>query len=361
LDKPNNLIQSFTGPVCPTPIHPRELVVMGHGSGGDLSHALIKDIFLPAFQNSALMAGNDSAIAELPTASTLTGKLAFTTDSHVVCPLFFPGGDIGILSVSGTVNDLITSGALPLYLCAGFIIEEGFSIRSLQQIAASMAITAEKAGVKIIAGDTKVVERGKADGVYITTSGIGWIPTGRQIDGRNARPGDIVIVSGSMGDHGIAVLCARGQLGLETNIQSDVAPLNQLIETLLSSAPNTHVLRDPTRGGLATTLNEIARQSKVCIEINQDAVPVNPAVAAACELLGFDPLYIANEGKMIIIVPPQEAETAMAAIRSHPDGKQAAIIGEVKEKPANRVLLRTPLGSRRILEMLTGELLPRIC
>jgi hydrogenase expression/formation protein HypE len=334
---------------------------MGHGSGGDLSHQLINDIFIPAFQNPALSAGNDSAVADLPPASTLTGRLVTTTDCHVISPLFFPGGDIGVLSVSGTINDLITSGATPLYLAAGFILEEGFSIQTLRLIVASMAATAERSGVKIIAGDTKVVERGKADGVYITTTGIGWVPEGRQIDGRNARPGDVVIVSGTMGDHGIAVLCARGQLGLEANILSDVAPLNRLIEALLSSAPNTHVLRDPTRGGLATTLNEIARQSKVCIEIIQDSIPVNPAVASACELLGFDPLYIANEGKMIIIVPPQEADAALSAIHSLPEGKFAKLIGTVKEQPANRVLLRTPLGSHRILEMLTGELLPRIC
>jgi len=259
------------------------------------------------------------------------------------------------------VNDMSMSGAIPLYLTAGFILEEGLPIATLQKIVQSMAEAAEEAGVTIIAGDTKVVERGKADGLYITTTGIGWIPDSRTIGGQYARPGDVVLISGYMGDHGMAVLTARGDLGFEADIQSDVAPLNHMIANLLSVAPDTRVLRDPTRGGLATTLNEIAYQSMVGIQLTQVNIPIRPVVHTACEMLGFDPLYVANEGKLIAIVPADQVQPALEAMKASPYGSQAAIIGEVIEQPQKRVLLRTPMGTSRILDTLAGEMLPRIC
>jgi hydrogenase expression/formation protein HypE len=263
--------------------------------------------------------------------------------------------------VCGTVNDVSMSGAIPLYLTAGFILEEGLPMELLKKAVASMQDAAAEAGVQIVAGDTKVVEKGKGDGLFINTAGIGWLPAGLQIGGEQAKPGDLVLVSGTLGDHGIAVLAARGELGFETDVQSDVAPLNQMIQDLLKVAPHTHVLRDPTRGGLATTLNEIAKQSGVCIWLEETRLPVHPAVRAASEMLGFDPLYIANEGKLIVIVPADEAQPALNSLRQNVYGKNAAWVGEVRSDPKGRVLLRTQIGGTRILDMLAGEMLPRIC
>ncbi len=356
MDKPTSL--SFEGAFCPVPLIHKDKILLGHGSGGRLTHDLIERIFLPHFSNSHLDEGND--FARIPS-STEGGRLAVSTDAHIVSPLFFPGGDIGKLAVCGTVNDVAMSGAIPLYLTASFILEEGLSIEILEQIIISMENSAREAGIKIIAGDTKVVEKGKADGCFISTTGFGWIPAGVNIGGEFARPGDNVLVSGTIGDHGIAVLSARGDLGLETLIQSDVAPLNSMIVDLLAAAPDTHVLRDPTRGGLATTLNEIACQSDVCIRLYEEKIPVHPSVRAVCELLGFDPLYIANEGKLIAIVPPAQSDNALQALQSHPFGDNAMRIGVVEPEPRRKVLLQIPTAGSRILDMLSGEMLPRIC
>jgi hydrogenase expression/formation protein HypE len=291
----------------------------------------------------------------------LCQKLSISTDSHVVFPLFFPGGDIGKLAVCGTVNDVAMLGARPLYLTAGFILEEGLSMDTLKQVVESMRVAAEEAGVQIVAGDTKVVQRGKADGMYITTAGVGLVREGVNVSGANAKPGDVVIISGTMGDHGIAVLGARGELGFQSSLHSDVAPLNHLIAAMLDASPNVHVLRDPTRGGLATTLNEIAVQSNAGILLREETIPVHPEVNAACEMLGFDPLYVANEGKLVAIVPKEEAERILAVMKSTRYGEGAIVIGEVVAEPKGRVLLKTVLGSTRVVDMLAGEMLPRIC
>ncbi len=334
---------------------------MGHGSGGKMTHDLILRVFQQFLNSPELRAGDDFGAVTLPVESGLAGRLAISTDSHIVSPLFFPGGDIGRLAVCGTVNDVAMSGAVPLYLTAGFILEEGLPVETLQKLLGSMQSAALEAGVTFIAGDTKVADKGLVDGLYINTTGIGWIPPDIQINGSQARPGDLVLVSGTMGDHGMAVLSARGNLGLETEIQSDVAPLNHLIQTVLRAAPHTHVLRDPTRGGLATSLNEIARQSQVCIQLTEKAIPIHPSVQAACEMLGFDPLYVANEGKLIAIVPSIEAQAALEAMQSDPHGSNAAMIGIVLDSPAGRVTVRTLIGGTRIVDMLAGEMLPRIC
>ncbi len=355
-------LPAFEGPQCPLPLTHAERIVLGHGSGGRMTHDLIRTIFQAHLGNPYLNAGNDFARLPLSLEKSDVGHLAVSTDSHVISPLFFPGGDIGRLAVCGTVNDVSMSGAIPLYLTAGFILEEGLSLESLERIVRSMQLAAEEAGVVLVAGDTKVVEKGKGDGMFITTTGIGWIPPDRcPLGGACAQPGDVVLLSGPIGDHGIAVLSARGELGFETEIHSDVAPLNHLIQALLQSAPHTHVLRDPTRGGLATTLNEIAQQSQVAIRIEEAAIPIRPAVRAACEMLGLDPLYIANEGKVIAIVPPEEADAALAAMHRAPYGAEAVRIGYVESQPAGRVILRTMLGTHRILDILSGEMLPRIC
>jgi hydrogenase expression/formation protein HypE len=329
---------------------------MGHGSGGKMSHDLITKIFLPAFDNDILRTGDDAAPLALDGAD-----LAVSTDAHVVSPLFFPGGDIGRLAVCGTVNDVAMLGARPLYLSAAFILEEGLPIETLQRVVASMQEAAREAGVKIVAGDTKVVERGKADGLYITTTGVGLRRKGYDVSGALARQGDAVLLSGPIGDHGIAVLGARGELGFQSTIQSDVAPLNHLIEAMLDASPNLHVLRDPTRGGLATTLNEIALQSGCCITLDEKTIPVQPAVSAACEMLGFDPLYIANEGKLVALVAAEDASRVLSAMQKTRYGEGAVRIGEVGSEPSGRVLLRTTFGTTRILSMLAGEMLPRIC
>jgi hydrogenase expression/formation protein HypE len=344
------------GPVCPVPLPHKDKIILGHGSGGRLTRELITKVFKPYFSNPELEADNDFAKL-MPS----TGKIAISTDSHIVKPLFFPGGDIGKLAVCGTVNDVAMSGAEPKYLTAGFIIEEGFEIEKLAEIVKSMKESADEAGVVIVAGDTKVVEKGKADGLFINTTGLGWSDHEYEIGGALAKPGDEIIISGTMGDHGIAVLSARGEMGFETEIQSDVAPLNQMIKGLLQVCPHVHVLRDPTRGGLATTLNEIALQSHVCIQIDERSIPISQPVQTACEMLGFDPLYVANEGKVIVILPPDEVSASLQFLKSHPYGKDAARIGLVQDLPSGRVLMKTLIGGTRVLDMLAGELLPRIC
>jgi hydrogenase expression/formation protein HypE len=332
-------------------------VVLGHGSGGRLTHDLVRRMFLTAFENPALAQGDDSACLDLPG----TGRLAVTTDGHIVSPLFFPGGDIGRLAICGTVNDLAVMGAVPRWLAASFILEEGLPLSTLERVVASMRSAAEEAGVVIVAGDTKVAERGKADGIFIHTTGVGMIPSSREVSGRGARPDDVVLVSGTIGDHGLAVLAARGGLALAIDVVSDVAPLNGLVEVMFRAHSGIHVMRDPTRGGLATTLNEIARQSDVSMVIEEASIPVRPAVASACEVLGFDPLYVANEGKLVAIVAPEAAEVVLAAMHGHPQGRDARRIGEVEAAPKGRVHLRTRLGTRRVVDMLSGEMLPRIC
>jgi hydrogenase expression/formation protein HypE len=346
----------LTGAVCPLPLSDNEQIVMGHGSGGKMSHDLITKIFLPAFDNPALSAGDDGAVLALP-----AGRLVLSVDSHVVFPLFFPGGDIGHLAVCGTVNDVAVMGATPLYLTAGFILEEGLPLETLRRVVESMKQAADEAGVKIVSGDTKVVERGKADGLFVSTTGVGILPEGREISGSRAKAGDVVILSGFMGDHGIAVLAARGELGFETAVQSDCAPLNHLIAAALAVSENIHVLRDPTRGGVATTLNEIAKQAGVCITLNELSLPVRPAVASTCEMLGFDPLYVANEGKVLVLVARADAEKVLAALRATKYGEDAVVIGEVSAAPQGRVLMKTAFGSTRVVDMLAGEMLPRIC
>ena len=349
------------GPVCPMPLHHDEKVVMGHGSGGRMSQELIRDIFQSQFDFAPLKAGNDFGLVGLPEGANLSGSLSISTDMHMVTPLFFPGGDIGKLAICGTVNDISMSGGIPLYLTAGFILEEGFPMETLSQVVASMKSAADKAGIQIVAGDTKVAEKGSADQLFINTAGVAWVPSNRKIGGQYAQPGDKVIISGTLGDHGMAVLGARGELGFQADIQSDVAPLNHMIEEILAVAPNTHVLRDPTRGGLGTTLNEIAIQSQTSIWIDESSLPVNPPVQAACEMLGFDPLYIANEGKLVIICPADQAAAALKAVQHNQYGANAAMIGEVRENDPGKVLLTTLIGGTRLVDMLAGEILPRIC
>lgn len=348
---------SLEGAVCPLPLSHHDRIVMGHGSGGKMSHDLITRLFYPPFDNPVLRAGDDAGVVQ---ANTCT-QLAISTDSHVVWPLTFPGGDIGRLAVCGTVNDVAMMGARPLFMTAGFILEEGLAVDTLQTIIASMQVAAQEAGVQVVAGDTKVVQKGKADGLYINTTGVGLLESGIHIGGAQARPGDAVILSGPVGDHGIAVLQARGELGFDSGIRSDVAPLNHLIAAMLDASDKIHVLRDPTRGGLATTLNEIARQSQANILIEEESVLVRTEVQAACEMLGFDPLYVANEGKLIAIVAPEDAHHVLQTMRATRYGEEAAIIGEVRREPAGRVLLKTTLGSTRVIDMLAGEMLPRIC
>ena len=348
--------------VCPLPLKHDQRIVLGHGSGGRMSFDLISKLFLPSFDNPILRIGDDAGIITVPHAITdVDCRIAVSTDSHVVMPLFFPGGDIGRLAICGTVNDVAMMGATPQYLTAGFVLEEGLDIEILQKVIESMHLAAIEADIQIVAGDTKVVQKGKADGLYINTTGFGLIPPGINISGTNAQPGDVVIISGSIGDHGIAVLAARGELRFETEIKSDIAPLNGLVSTILNASKNIHVLRDPTRGGLATSLNEIACQSQVGITIYEDKIPVKSAVSAACEMLGFDPLYIANEGKIISIVGKTDVERVLKAMQHHPLGSNASVIGMVSENPKGRVLLKTTLGTTRVIDMMSGEMLPRIC
>jgi hydrogenase expression/formation protein HypE len=331
-------------------------VLLAHGSGGKLSQELVRQMFIGELANETLSRLDDAACFDLG-----GGRLAFTTDSYVVSPIFFPGGDIGKLAVCGTVNDLSTAGATPKYLSLAMIIEEGLPLDELARVVQSIKSAAAEAGVCIVTGDTKVVNRGKADKLFINTSGIGVIPDGVDISGSSARPGDIVVLSGSIGDHGMAIMAQREGFNFKVPVASDCAPLNKLVAGMLDTSTNIHVLRDPTRGGLATTLNEVAAQSGVGIDIDESKIPVKDAVRTACELLGFDPLYVANEGKMIAIVAPEDATNALEAMRRDRYGADAAIIGEVTSEHKGRVVLRTALGARRIVDMLSGELLPRIC
>jgi hydrogenase expression/formation protein HypE len=330
-------------------------ILLAHGSGGKLAHDLIEKSFVPVLNNPLLAPLDDSAVFEM------SGRLAFTTDSYVVSPIFFPGGDIGKLAVCGTVNDLSMSGAKPLYLSLAFIIEEGLLIKDLQRVIDSIKTTAEESGVKIITGDTKVVEHGSADKLFINTAGIGKIPEGVTISGSNAKPGDKIILSGTVGDHGIAVLSRRKGLSFGTKLESDCAPLGKMVAEILTASRNIHSLRDPTRGGLATTLNELAKQSKVGIRIEESRIPVRDEVAGACEMLGLDPLYIANEGKLIAIVAREDADKILTAMKRNRYGQNAVIIGEVIAEHLGRVVMKTLLGSSRIVDMLVGEPLPRIC
>jgi hydrogenase expression/formation protein HypE len=336
----------------------RGRVDLGHGAGGRAMVQLIDELFARAFDNEFLAQGNDGAVLPAPFPGE---RLVMACDAHVVSPLFFPGGDIGCLSVHGTINDVAVMGARPLYLSASFILEEGFPLADLKRIVDSMAAASREAGVPVVTGDTKVVEQGKGDGVFIATTAVGALAAGREVGGARARPGDVILVSGTLGDHGLAILTQRESLAFESTIVSDTAALHGLIADLLTAAPGVRVLRDPTRGGLATTLNEIASQSGVGMVLEETAIPVNRQVAAACELLGLDPLYVANEGKLVVVVTPEEAETALAALRAHALGKQAARIGEVVADPRHFVQLRTGLGGKRMVDWLSGEQLPRIC
>jgi hydrogenase expression/formation protein HypE len=334
-----------------------DVVTLAHGAGGKASDALIGAVFVEAFANEALAALGDGACLELPSGE----RLVISTDSFVVKPLRFPGGSIGHLAVHGTVNDLAVMGARPAWLSAAFVIEEGFAVSELRAIVADMAAAAEAAGVQIVTGDTKVVNQGAADGLYVTTAGVGVVPTGRQLGAARVRPGDAVIVSGSIADHGMAVMFARGDLDLEADIASDTAPLNGLVETLLEAVPDTRWLRDPTRGGVGTVCNELARETDLAVILDETALPVDPAVNGACDLLGIDPLYVANEGKMIAVVPGEAADAAVSAMRSHPLGAHAARIGDIGDDPAGIVVLLTAFGGTRIVDMLVGDPLPRIC
>jgi hydrogenase expression/formation protein HypE len=331
-------------------------VEMTHGSGGRAMAQLIEELFMAAFDNEFLRQRNDQASFAVP-----PGRMVMATDAHVVSPLFFPGGDIGCLSVHGTVNDVAMSGARPLYLSASFILEEGFPLADLKRIVDSMALAAREAGVAIVTGDTKVVEQGKGDGVFITTTGIGVVPDGVNISGERARPGDAVLVSGHLGDHGVAILSLRENLRFDTAIRSDTAALHDLVAAMVGSVPDIHVLRDPTRGGLATTLNEIAVQSGVGMMLRESAIPLRGEVKAACEFLGLDPLYAANEGKLVAICAREDAPRLLDAMRAHPLGCDAALIGEVIADSHNFVQMETAFGGRRIVDWLTGEQLPRIC
>lgn len=340
---------------------PGGVVTLAHGGGGRAMRTLIETLILPAFNNPLLATLEDQATVSLAELVAHGDRLAFTTDSYVVTPMQFPGGDIGTLAVCGTVNDLAVSGARPLYLSCGLVIEEGLEMAQLAVIIDSLAATARQAGVSVVTGDTKVVERGAADKLFINTAGIGVIPAGVQISASRARPGDAVIVSGSLGDHGIAILLARNELALDAAVISDCQPLHGLVAAMLAACQNIHCLRDATRGGVATVLNEFATSSQVGIRINETAVPVNETVRSACEILGLDPLYLANEGKLVAVVPATHADAVLAAMRAHPAGRDAAIVGEITAEPVGNVVLATAFGGHRMVDMLVGEQLPRIC
>jgi hydrogenase expression/formation protein HypE len=331
-------------------------ITLDHGSGGKIAHALTTDLLLPRFGNPSLAPLNDGAVLHLG-----GRRLAFSTDTFTVDPLFFPGGDIGELAVNGTVNDVAMCGAEPLYLSMGLILEEGFPRADLERILDSMARAVELAEVQLVTGDTKVVPRGAADKIFINTSGVGVIPHGVAVGAEGACPGDRIILSGTMADHGMTIITQREGLGFESDLESDSAPLNHLVARMLAACPQIHVLRDPTRGGVGTTLNEIARQSQTGLRLREADLPVRPAVAGACELLGFDPLYVANEGKLLAFVPAADAEAVLAVMRDDPRGRDACIIGEVVDDHPGRVYMQTRIGGERIVDMLTGEQLPRIC
>lgn len=342
--------------VCAAPLSAGETVLLGHGGGGRLTSELIRDLFLPAFDSAALSRLDDQAIV------TVNGcRLAFTTDSFVVKPLFFPGGDIGSLAVHGTVNDLAMGGARPLFLSAAFIIEEGFSMQELRRIVGSLRDAAREAGIEVVTGDTKVVEQGSGDGLFINTSGIGVVPPGLSLSCNQAKPGDRVLLSGPIGDHGMAIMAQREGLEFESTIRSDSAALHGLVAEMLRATDKIRCMRDPTRGGLASALNEIAGQSRVGIELDESSIPIHEQVRAACELLGLDPVYVANEGKLVTIVAEGAEQDLLQAMRSHHLGREARVIGKVKREHSGLVTMRTPLGTTRIVDMLAGDQLPRIC
>lgn len=346
-------LASFT---CPLPIPARDRVLLGHGSGGKLSAQLLKDVFLPQFGNPILHRLEDQAVV-----SIRDSRLAISTDSFVVKPLFFRGGNIGSLAVHGTINDLAMGAAVPLWMTAAFILEEGLPIETLQRVVASMQHAASDAGVQIITGDTKVVEKGSADGIFINTTGIGLVREGIVLSASMAHPGDCILVSGTLGDHGIAILAEREGLEFDTQVRSDSAALHSLVADLLHVTHEVRCMRDPTRGGLSSTLNEIAASSEVGIELDETSIPVREEVRGACEMLGLDPLYVANEGKMVVIVAPEAAQEALQALQSHPLGKDARMIGRVVADHPSMVVMRTPFGTTRIVDMLAGDQLPRIC
>lgn len=346
----------FSGWTCPAPLRDHDRIVMGHGGGGTLSAELVEHLFVPAFGNDVLSELGDSA--RLPASGE---RLAFSTDSFVVRPLFFPGGSIGDLAVNGTVNDLAMAGARPLFLSCGFILEEGVELAVVARVAEAFGAAARAAGVTVATGDTKVVEAGHGDGVFINTAGIGRIPDGVDIHPRRARPGDVILVSGAIGVHGVAIMSVREGLEFGVEIESDTAPLGDLVANLLAACPDIHVLRDPTRGGLATTLNEIAAASGVGVALEEDALPVPDTVANACALLGLDPLYVANEGKLVAFVPPDRADACLAALRAHPLGKEAVAVGRCVPDHPGMVVSATGLGGTRVVDMPLGEQLPRIC
>jgi hydrogenase expression/formation protein HypE len=333
-----------------------ELITLAHGAGGKATRALVEQLFLEELSNPLLEPLGDSALLELN-----GSRIAFTTDSYVVKPIVFPGGDIGELAVNGTVNDLAVAGARPVALSAGFVIEEGFEVARLRELAASMAGAARRAGVPVAAGDTKVVERGKADGLYVTTAGLGVVPAGVELGASRVRAGDRVLVSGTLGDHGMAVMIARGELQLEVELESDTAPVHELAASLLELGGAVRWLRDPTRGGLATALNELAQEAGLAVALDEESLPLRRAVIGACEILGIDPLYVANEGKLVAVVAPEAAEDALARLRAHELGVEAALIGEIRAEPEGLVVLDTAFGGGRIVDMLVGDPLPRIC
>lgn len=346
----------WSGPLCPVPVMDHKQIVLGHGSGGKLTAELIHKLFLPAFYNRHLAQLDDQAVLELN-----GSRIAFTTDSFVVTPIFFPGGDIGRLAIHGTVNDLAMSGAKPLYIAAAFILEEGLSTDELQRTVDSMRAAAHDAGIQLVTGDTKVVNRGKGDKIFITTTGLGIIDRPVKISAHRARPGDAIILSGTIGDHGMAIMSQRENLAFESVIESDTAPLHSLVAAMLDASEDIHCLRDPTRGGVATTLNEIAASSKIGMEINEKEIPVRAAVQGACEILGLDPLYVANEGKLLAVVPEAAAHAVVSRMREHPLGQDARVIGEVVQDHPGMVLMKTTIGGTRVVDVLFGEQLPRIC
>ena len=341
---------------CPVPKSQYDRILLGHGSGGRLTSELIQRVFVPGFGNDVLARLEDQATIDIGAT-----RLAFTTDSYVIRPIFFPGGDIGSLAVHGTVNDLAVGGAIPLFLSAAFILEEGFPIDDLKRIVASMRTACEAAGVELVTGDTKVVDRGKGDGVFVNTAGIGTVPANRSLSIANARPGDRILLSGTIGDHGIAIMSVREGIEFETVLESDTAALHSLTEAMLTACPRIRCMRDPTRGGLSSAVNELAAASKVGVRLTEQAIPVRREVHAACEMLGLDPLYVANEGKLIAVVPAEDAARVLEAMRGHPLGKNAADIGEVTADHPGMVLMRSVVGGERVVQLLAGEQLPRIC
>jgi hydrogenase expression/formation protein HypE len=352
----NNDSFHFTGPSCPIPISEYPYVLMAHGGGGKLTQQMIRKMFLSQFNSELLLPLHDGAMFSIDGT-----RLAFSTDSYVISPIFFPGGTIGELAVNGTVNDLAMCGAAPLYLSAAFIIEEGLAMEDLWKIVVSMQAAATRAGITLVTGDTKVVDRGKGDKIFINTSGIGRIPRGIDIHPRRARPGDKILLSGRIAEHGIAVMSVREGLQFQTELTSDCAPLNGLVQEMLSVCPDIHVLRDPTRGGVASVLNEIASEARVGMSIHQDRIPLSEDVRGACEMLGLDPLYVANEGKLLAFVPPESAERVLATMLVHEFGTHAAIIGDVTTDHPGLVTMRTTVGGTRVVDMISGEQLPRIC